>query len=262
MVHAWVLVLVSMLVSASSSWAQQPKELAKRLHYFTDGKGHYVGADPKTGAYVLYYARGKEHFYAQHVVSISSPGDAGAYNKSFWAPNVVAVNPQSIHMRTNMHGEFGVKPDGRAFLRCGVRKTPMVRVEGKRLSELRKRKLRPLKHRREVYLFARDDAGRYYFVDKLLSIYGGEGYRLFVGPAGAMKRMRLDDVIVDEVGDVLQSPGGRLVRNKRAKHFAWHPKMSRAPVPVYRLSTTANSYLIYAVLGVYRGRLGTPCDDL
>ena len=46
-------------------------------------------------------------------------------------------------------------------------------------------------------------------------VYGGKGYRVFVGKKGAMKQLPLTDVASDSAGDVFSTKTGdlRLVRN-------------------------------------------------
>jgi len=68
---------------------------------------------------------------------------------------------------------------------------------------------------RVPHVFARDDAGVYYYVDRIAKVYGGKGFRVFVGKKGAMKQLALTDVASDSEGDVFSTKTGdlRLVRN-------------------------------------------------
>ena len=78
-----------------------------------------------------------------------------------------------------------------------------------------------------------------------------------------MKLLRVTDFIRDEVGDVAQTTTGRFVRNRRKKALHWYPSgRGKEPVEFYQLASSLHEYLIYGSLGIYKGRLGTPCDDL
>ena len=88
-----------------------------------------------------------------------------------------------------------------------------------------------------------------------------KAFRLFAGPKGNLKPLKMTNVVSDSEGEIFSTRTGslRLVLNK--DDYAWvngkeHLKL--VPVPI-----EDNHVLIYTDLGVYTGqRLGTPCDDL
>ncbi len=111
-------------------------------------------------------------------------------------------------------------------------------------------------------LLARDDAGVYYYVDQLADVYGGKGYRVFVGKKGAMKQLPLTDVAVDGGGYVFSTKSGdlRLVKNTSGgdQTIAWIKGEKR--MPLVMLDTYMEARLIFSELGIYTF-LGTLCDN-
>lgn len=108
---------------------------------------------------------------------------------------------------------------------------------------------------------ARDEAGVYYYVDRLRQDIGGEGFRVYVGKRGALKLLPLRDVAIDRGGTVFATPKGDLAISIDAGERGFATWKNRGKVrQLMRLDTFVNSYLIHRELGVYAG-LGTPCDD-
>src|SRR5947207_1056188 len=116
---------------------------------------------------------------------------------------------------------------------------------------------------RVPHLLARDDSGVYYYVDRYAKIYGGKGYRVYVGRKGAMKQMPLTDVASDSAGDVFSTKSGdlRLVRNSEnnKETMTWVKGEKRTELVF--LDTDVNSVVIFKDLGVYTF-LGTLCDNV
>jgi hypothetical protein len=86
-------------------------------------------------------------------------------------------------------------------------------------------------------------------------------FRLYSGPRGSMKPLKMVNVVSDSEGDIFSTKSGelRLVLDK--KESAWVQKGKRQPLK--SLPVEDNVALIYADLGVYTGQpLGTPCDLL
>src|SRR5262249_29526845 len=106
---------------------------------------------------------------------------------------------------------------------------------------------------RVPHLLARDDSGVYYYVDRIAELYGGKGYRVFVGRKGAMKQMPLIDVASDSAGEVFATKSGdlRLVRNRKSddETIAW-VKGGKHTELVF-LDTDDNLALIFKDLGLY-----------
>jgi hypothetical protein len=116
---------------------------------------------------------------------------------------------------------------------------------------------------REPKVLARDDSGVYYYVDQLAEVYGGKGFRVFVGKKGAMKQLPLTDVASDTGGDVFSTKTGnlRLVRNVNQTDEAeivWVKSEKRTPLKM--LDTYMNMQLIYSELGLYTF-IGSLCEN-
>lgn len=108
---------------------------------------------------------------------------------------------------------------------------------------------------------ARDDAGIYYYVDRLRDDLGGEGYRVYVGKRGALKQMPLRDVATDSAGKVFATKKGELqltIDTGAASGAAWKSKGKSRTLKM--LSLFKESYLIHRELGVYSA-FGAACDE-
>ena len=257
LVLAFLGLIVSLFLFESSAHADKGKRPdPDAMAFLTDGRGHYVAVPKNRGTSSgVYYARGKGPFYAQAMHG-GGAGSDGSYYWTFWAPQQPTFTRSG--RRDSAHANGGVQlKAGRWNVRCGRRRTPFHPVDAKTRRALLNRSFEKAALRRQPYLFARDDDGVYYLVDQK----SHADRRLFVGKAGAMKRIRLSSVIIDEVGDVFSSSVGKLVRNRVEKRTTWKPRKGAAQ-KIYELSSRHNEYLLYVGLGVYSGRLGTPCDDL
>ena len=118
---------------------------------------------------------------------------------------------------------------------------------------------RPL-WKRQAHVLARDDAGTYYFVDRLRDEEGGKGYRIFAGPAGGMKELPMTNVISDSVGQIYATKRGELRLITSNAEITWMKGGAKAALT--RVPVEDNLALVYGDLGVYPGGLGTPCDDM
>jgi hypothetical protein len=115
--------------------------------------------------------------------------------------------------------------------------------------------------RRQSYALARDNAGRYYFVDRPREPEGNHNFRLMVGPRGSLKPQKMINVVSDSEGDVFATKSGklRLVLGKQESIWIQGSKETK----LLYLPLEDNHVMIYKELGVYVGEpLGTPCDDL
>ena len=116
--------------------------------------------------------------------------------------------------------------------------------------------------RREPYALARDDRGRYFYVDRFAEEFGGTGFRVFSGMRGNARLTRLVDVVDDSAGTVFSTENGdlRLIisRDVIGEDF-WVERNRRIPLTV--LPVRENLALIYRGLGAYAGEpLGTICE--
>lgn len=127
--------------------------------------------------------------------------------------------------------------------------------------------------RRTPHLLARDEDGVYFYVDRR-KVYTSDGivmkgvdlkdFRIWVGRRGRMKRLKLNDVIVDPAGQIFVTKRGRLRVEAKKKQYTWEVGAKRAKLTRVKLTAfNGGLMLLYRQLGPYLGeRLGRPCDDL
>jgi hypothetical protein len=211
----------------------------------TDGAGHYFATQLTSNARVFYGDAKTMHEVAYF--SFGADG-AGGYEWTFWEPR--AVGNTELRVR-----------DGAWVGSCGDRDTPFHRLdENDTRKFLAKAVFKKRLWKRQSVVLARDRKGRYYFVDRLRDEYGGKGLRLFVGRKGRLSEQRLVDTVSDSEGLILMTAGGELHVDFDKSAARWAHKKDVEElvfVPLYD-----NRVLIYGELGVYRERLGAPCDDL
>jgi len=118
---------------------------------------------------------------------------------------------------------------------------------------------------RKPHVLARDAMGVYYFVDRV-DDRDFRDFRLFVGEAGAMKRISLKNVANDSVGQVFATKTGALQVTKLKLGLearSWVKPNRKDSYELVNVPVNANEVLITTTLGVYGEiRLGTFCDDL
>lgn len=217
------------------------------LVVLSDGQGHFMVVKPNLkGEKHLYYGDGKT-FHAQRVWSGSSDGARKRFSQTYWAPR---ANGSSIELK-----------DGVWRVTCDKRVTVLSELppkETRRMLDSATFHAPLWRHR--AYAMARDRRGTYYYVDRLQDRYGGRGFRLWVGQRGAMKRQKMINIVSDSEGDIFATKSGdlRLILDRKDATWVRGKRETRLTyVPPAR-----NAFMIYAELGVYTGRLGTPCDDL
>lgn len=221
-----------------------------KLTLLTDGKQHYLALVPfEISDEFFFYGDGKS-FWAQRTYGGSRDGDKG-FGRTFWEPRVARPYQASFQLR-----------EGKYEVQCDERRTelkPVEEAEAKRiLGSARFFKPR-WKHR--AYALARDDRGNYYFVDKIREPEESKSFRLYGGPKGKLKPLKMTNVVSDSEGDIFSTRSGalRLILSKNESQWVKGKSSSKLTlVPI-----EDNHVLIYTDLGVYTGRpLGTPCDDL
>jgi hypothetical protein len=251
-----ILLLVLIAAPAAADTATAPDDLvsiAERRDKFkvlTDGKSHYVVIEPfATDAFEgFFYGDGKE-FWQQRVFGGGSSGHE-SFDKAYWEPRGHAG-----------HASFSFR-DGKYTVDCEKRTTELTPVADDEAAKiLASGKFHKTRWKRQAYALARDNTGRYYYVDRMREPEGNKMFRLFVGPKGALKMQKMTNVVSDSAGDIFATKTGelRLVLNKGES--LWQQKGKETKL-IY-LPIEDNHVLIYSELGVYTGeRLGTPCDDL
>ena len=233
----------------------------EELVLLSDGKGHYLA--------VLPYAKRRELevdpalFYGDGKRLYSLPIQGGGMNgPDTW--NYAFAEPRlAVGGREEGSGYLALR-EGQYKVSCGDREVVLTPVKAETAAPLlgAAQYLRsPRQHRPHALM--RDDQGTYYYIDRGYHKGSERSFRIFAGPRGALKPLRMTNAVSDSEGDVFTTKSGtlRLLMNK--ENASWvergkERKLTRVPVDFNR-----NVAMIYNELGVYIGeRLGTPCDDL
>jgi hypothetical protein len=235
----------------------------------TDGKSHYVIVAPhEKQLHQLYYGDGKTFFHVLLPPWVLT-GD------TFFEPRFFAKtkNPSFRGLDMRLFASVDYDADKKTCsVSCGERTTRLQLVEG----EARQRLLaaasyQPSPQTRAAHRLARDDSGRYFYVDRGNTPDTEKSFRLYVGPKGRMKLQKMTNVVADSEGEIFTTKSGslRYVTDRKLPPiwFEHGKKITLTVVPIEGTDeggAPINNYqLIYNELGVYLGqKLGTPCDDL
>jgi len=195
----------------------------------------------------VFYGDGKT-MYQLRVFGGGADGTTGAIDFSFWSPRA--------------KGNASIFRDGKGAykLQCGddtydLKKAPDA--QAKKLLDTAAFK-KPFWHR-QAQALARDDAGNYYYVDRLRDEWGGKSHRIFAGPKGGMKELPMTNVVSDSVGEIYATKRGELRFVTSSSEATWIKGSNKAKLTIIPIED--NVAMIYGDLGVYDGSLGTPCDD-
>jgi hypothetical protein len=228
----------------------------------TDGKSHYVAVVPpsvksyknKDGKETdiedrVFYGDGKV-FYRVAVRGYGA--ESGKYFQYHLA------DPRFVWNQQPSFGERG----GKYTATCGTRKTALDPVETNRARKmLTKASFKRSPHGWIPYALARNDKGVYYFVDRGRWKDNKQHFRVFSGPKGNLKKLKLKNIVNDSEGDIFSTPTGDLRLILEKSESFWVSKGKRAELTL--VPVDKNVQMIYNQLGVYIGlRIGTPCDDL
>ena len=230
------------------------KASAAKYKVVTDGKGHYVAGIPfeigdGSDNGFLFYGDGKT-FYAQRRTGGGANGTE-SFDTVFWEPRV----------NERWKASFGMK-DGKYYVQCDARKTELKEVpEADAKKMLDSAAFKKTRWKRRAYSLARDNGGKYYYVDQAREPEGNKDFRVFRGQKGAVKPQKMVNIVSDSEGEIFITKAGKLrfVLNKSEKTWVEGKKETK----LIDLPIEDNHVLIYTDLGVYAGQpLGTPCDDL
>lgn len=215
-----------------------------------NGGTYVVVGQPESTSKKAFYGT-KKRLYEQITVGGSRNGDAWTINT--WSPRIPKMRPGGIMKRK----------DGTYFKSCdGMDDAVLTEITGDKAKAVMNKSqfLSPGLVRRP-HLFARDDMGVYYYVDKLSERHGGKAYRVFVGKRGAMKQMPLVDIAMDSAGEVYSTKTGdlRLVDSFEKKTSTWVKGQKKTELSI--LDLDVNSVIIFKELGIYK-LLGGICDNV
>ena len=228
-----------------------------KLLVLTDGKGHFVavtpmGVDPEG----FFYGDGKRFFQLRRA---GGSRDGEVWERSFIDPRLTdGGHEEGMGFVAFRNGGYSVQ--------CGPRTTKLTLVDAAAKATLLQTASfeRSLRQRRP-YALARDDRGRYYYVDRGYHPEDKDNFRLYAGPKGNLKLQKMTNVVSDSQGDLFATKTGslRLVLNREPKSLIWIAGKGQSPLVQVPVDFNVNVASIYNDFGVYAGeRLGTPCDDL
>ena len=254
---AALVLVMPMAASASTDADGEVIDIAPykaKMKVLTDGKGHYLAVmpftisdGPDTG--YLFYGDGKE-FYAQRRFGGGRNGDE-SFDSTFWEPRV----------DSGWKASFGFK-DKKYSVQCDERKTDLTALDKAEAAKiLDSAKFMKTRWKRKAYALARDNSGTYYYVDRMREPEDSKDFRIFRGPKGGLKPLKMTNVVSDTEGDIFVTKAGKLRLVLSKGEHVWLE--GKKQVKLTPLDPSDNHVLIYSELGVYEGQpLGTPCDDL
>lgn len=261
--RGWVIAgVLGCVVAPAGAQTKDPKPLATEIKDFKDQL--IVLKDSAGGTYVVlpksdtldfraWYGTGKI-LYEQ--IKNGSSRDGDAWSMVIWAPRIAQLRPGSIDK----------KKDGTYFKSCaGHDDFVLTQVTGDKAKVVLDKStfVGPGLVRRP-HLFARDDSGVYYYVDRLSDRHGGKSYRVLVGRKGGMKQLSLTDVASDSAGQVFSTKTGdlRLIKTLESSEkttTVWVKGGKKTEL--INLDVDVNSPIIFNELGVYKFT-GSICENL
>jgi hypothetical protein len=222
-----------------------------KLELLGDGKRHYVALVPfDDGGWKHVYSGDGKTFHALRVLGSGAVGRE-TFDLTFWEPRVKARHQAGLEFR-----------GGKYEVQCDTRKTALQALpRGEADALIAAATFHQPLWRFRAFALARDDHGTYYYVDRQREPEDSFSFRLFSGPRGALKPLKMVNVVSDSEGQIFSTRTGDLRLVLDRKEAAWVKGKARTtlvPLPI-----EDNAQLIYTDLGAYTGqRLGTPCDDL
>jgi hypothetical protein len=219
------------------------------LQVLTDGHDHYLVLIPFGDMYEHFYWGDGKDFWAIQVFGGMSSGNE-SFERNFWDPRI----------RNRSQASFSLR-DGKYTLQCAERETTFRPAEAKQTEEIVKSAtFHSQRWKRRAYALARDNGGTYWYVDRPRKDETMD-FRLWSGPRGGLKPLRMTNVVSDSAGDVFATKGGDLKLVLGKNEASW--VQGKKAKDLILLPLAENAQLIYGDLGVYTGQpLGTPCDLL
>jgi hypothetical protein len=256
-----VLALVARVASAAPAGADASATvdvsgIKEKLVVWSDGKQHFIAmVMTRDSDSPIFWSRDGRRFQQLRVYGGASEGYDDALkrlDRNFWEPR-------------QRGGEASLRYSsdrGTLVVECAARETPLQKLgAAERTRVLEGATFHPQPWERRAYALARDDTGRYFYVDNLRQPEDAKAFRLFAGPRGALKLMKMANVVSDSQGDIFSTAQGqlRLILARQDSTWIVRKKITR----LVWLPVDDNAVMIYTDLGVYAGeRFGTPCDDL
>lgn len=240
---------------ASSATAPAPIDVSaikKSFVWLSHPTYGYIALVPTIDDDYMFYSLDGKVFYRQRLQNRSWQGET-QWSAGFWSPRAAVGFAQG--------GRIEREPNGSISLLCGKATEPwhlMSPAEGAKLAETA-RFLPPL-WTRQAHFLARDDRGVYVYVDRMQNAFGGKGHRIFRGPKGGMKELKMTNIVSDSMGEIYATKGGDLRLVSGTGKATWVAK--KKPTELTIVPVEDNASVIYSELGIYPGNLGTPCDAI
>ena len=217
----------------------------KGLVLYTDGAGHFVAYHPQSTYSGPIFAGSRERLYLQRVVGGSRSPEQ--FSATFWDSRFSAGARRALSMR---HGNVS--------LACGPRTIALHAVEAAETAAvLAKVTFMAPRWRRRAAVFASDEVGRYYYVDRT-RMKGPPDFRVFVGPKGQVVHHPTTQVTDMDGKLVIATGAGRFVYRQGEATAKWTTEKQTITLDVHDLWRAAP--IIYTELGAYHDPMGTPCD--
>lgn len=225
-----------------------------KLKLLTDGKNHYIAVVPTGDGEGVFYGDGKRFYELR---SPSSGRNGESWERSFIDPRLTEGG----------HAEgmgFVSLRNGAYKLDCGPRATPLKLVDAAAAKDqLAAATFERSPRKYSPYALARDEHGVYYYVDHGYQKEDEKKFRLFVGPKGNLKQLKMTNIVSDVEGDIFSTKTGslRLILNR--SESLWIKDTKKSKLTIVKLDFNVQVASLYNDFGIYSGeRLGTPCDDL
>ena len=215
------LILVAALAGAAHAGAPSPaaqevdvSAYKDKLKVLSDGKGHYLALMPFTisdgpDSGYLFYGNDKE-MYAQRRTGGGRNGNE-SFDTVFWEPRVLERYKASLSFK-----------DGKYSLQCDERITQLTPLEKAEAAKIvAGAKFYGVRWKRQAYALLRDGGGTYYFVDRAREPENNKDFRVFRGPKGAMKALKMENVVSDTEGDIFVTSQGKLKLVVDKKEQSW-----------------------------------------
>jgi hypothetical protein len=255
------LLLASLVLTQAKVEPLDLGEARSTMQGLTDGQGHYIlynAARPFAGPLLSGDARA---LYLNRVIGGGSSGEE-RWNASFWDPRVPLTG--------NGRPSVEMTGSGQTFsLVCGLKVLPLTPLAPEALATLLAgARLLPARWTRYPEKLMRDDAGNYFFVDRLRTEDDADrrDFRVFMGPRGKLKPLPLKDIVDDSEGTIFATRNGvlRLITTDRSRGtqvYKW--VVGKVETALIDVPVQDNARMIYLDLGPYSGLpLGTPCDPV
>jgi hypothetical protein len=165
--------------------------------------------------------------------------------------------------RANVPSEGEVAQNASEWtLTCETRVTKLVPLSEEESAQvLDKLSFKERLWTRRAHLLARDTRGEYYYVDQAWQPEGNTDFRVYKGPKGRLKKLKMINVVNDTEGQIFTTQNGALRLVTTRNEVSWIEGGHAQKLTT--VDVIDNRRMVYAELGVYAGqRLGTPCDEL